>query len=149
VEGSCEHGNEPLGSTKCWDYFLSACAIGSFPRRAQLREWVSVFSLWYLCYHQVDTHHQHRPTADVFHLISVPPGSLRVVAEEISKYKRKVDLVGVHEVRWGNFTINDINTALRTSVLGYLHCSDQASEISYCNIGITFVKATLLLWNVK
>jgi hypothetical protein len=26
------------GSIKCWDYFLSGCAIGSFSRRAQLHE---------------------------------------------------------------------------------------------------------------
>jgi hypothetical protein len=38
VEGSCEHGNEPSDSIKCWDYFLSGCAIGSFSRRAQLHE---------------------------------------------------------------------------------------------------------------
>jgi hypothetical protein len=31
------------------------------------------FSLWYLCYHPVDSHHHHRPTADVSHLIAVPP----------------------------------------------------------------------------
>jgi hypothetical protein len=42
VEGSCEHGNETWGSIKCWDYFLSGCAIGSFSRRAQLHELVSV-----------------------------------------------------------------------------------------------------------
>jgi hypothetical protein len=33
--------NEPSGSIKCWVYFLSGCAIGSFWRRAQLHEWVS------------------------------------------------------------------------------------------------------------
>jgi hypothetical protein len=33
-----EHGNEPSGSIKCWDYFLSGCLIGSFSRRAQLHE---------------------------------------------------------------------------------------------------------------
>jgi hypothetical protein len=32
------HGNEPSGSIKCWVYFLSGCAIGSFSRRAQLHE---------------------------------------------------------------------------------------------------------------
>jgi hypothetical protein len=32
------------------------------------------FSLLYLCYHPVDSHHQHRPTADVSHSISLPPG---------------------------------------------------------------------------
>jgi hypothetical protein len=31
-------GNEPSGSIKCWDYFLSGCAIGSFSRRAQLHQ---------------------------------------------------------------------------------------------------------------
>jgi hypothetical protein len=36
-EGSCERGNEPSGSTKRWE-FLSGCIIGSFSRRAQLRE---------------------------------------------------------------------------------------------------------------
>jgi hypothetical protein len=40
VEVSCEHGNEPSVFIKCWDYFLSGCAIGSFSRRAQLHEWV-------------------------------------------------------------------------------------------------------------
>jgi hypothetical protein len=39
VEGSCEHGNEHSGSIKCWDYFLSGCATGSFSRKAQLHEW--------------------------------------------------------------------------------------------------------------
>jgi hypothetical protein len=29
------------------------------------------FSLWYLYYHPVDSHHQHRPTADSSHLIPV------------------------------------------------------------------------------
>jgi hypothetical protein len=33
---------------------------------------VSMFSLWHLCYHAVDPHHQHRFEADVSHLISVP-----------------------------------------------------------------------------
>jgi hypothetical protein len=28
VEGSCEHGNEPSGSIKCWK-FLSSCKIGA------------------------------------------------------------------------------------------------------------------------
>jgi hypothetical protein len=37
VEGSCEHGNEPSGSIKCWK-FLSSCTIGGFSRRAQLHE---------------------------------------------------------------------------------------------------------------
>jgi hypothetical protein len=32
------------------------------------------FSLWYLYYRPVDSHHQHRPTADASHLIPVPPG---------------------------------------------------------------------------
>jgi hypothetical protein len=32
------------------------------------------FSLLYLYYLTVDLHHQHRPTADVFHLISTPTG---------------------------------------------------------------------------
>jgi hypothetical protein len=31
------------------------------------------FSFWYIYYHPVDSHHQHRPAADVSHLISVPP----------------------------------------------------------------------------
>jgi hypothetical protein len=30
--------------------------------------------LWYLCYLPVDSHHQHKPEADVSHSISVPPG---------------------------------------------------------------------------
>jgi hypothetical protein len=34
VEGSCEHGDEPLGSGK----FLSRFTIGGFSRRAQLHE---------------------------------------------------------------------------------------------------------------
>jgi hypothetical protein len=33
VEGSCEHGNEPLGSGE----FLSKCTTGSACKRAQLR----------------------------------------------------------------------------------------------------------------
>jgi hypothetical protein len=37
-EHSYEHGNEPSGSIKWWDYFLSGCAIGSFLRRAQLHK---------------------------------------------------------------------------------------------------------------
>jgi hypothetical protein len=41
VGSTCEHGNEPSGSIKWWDYFLSGCAIGSFSRRAQLHERVS------------------------------------------------------------------------------------------------------------
>jgi hypothetical protein len=32
------------------------------------------FSLWYLYYQPVDSHHQHRRTTDMSHLISVPPG---------------------------------------------------------------------------
>jgi hypothetical protein len=32
------------------------------------------FSLWYLCYRPVDSHHQHRPAVDMSHLISVSPG---------------------------------------------------------------------------
>jgi hypothetical protein len=32
------------------------------------------FSLQYLCYFPVESHHQHTPEADVSHLISVPPG---------------------------------------------------------------------------
>jgi hypothetical protein len=35
---------------------------------------VSVFSLQYLCYLPVDSHHQHKPEADVSFSISVPPG---------------------------------------------------------------------------
>jgi hypothetical protein len=33
MEGSFEHGNEPLGSIKSWK-FLSSYTIGSFSRRA-------------------------------------------------------------------------------------------------------------------
>jgi hypothetical protein len=32
VEGSCEHGDEPSGSIKCWE------VIGGFSTRAELRE---------------------------------------------------------------------------------------------------------------
>jgi hypothetical protein len=35
---------------------------------------VSVFYLWYLYYHPIHSRHQHRPAADVSHLIAVPPG---------------------------------------------------------------------------
>jgi hypothetical protein len=41
VEGSCEHGNELSVSIKCWDYFLSGYANGTFSRRVQLHERVS------------------------------------------------------------------------------------------------------------
>jgi hypothetical protein len=34
-EGSCEHGNEPSGSIRCWE-FLSGCATGGLSRRARL-----------------------------------------------------------------------------------------------------------------
>jgi hypothetical protein len=34
----------------------------------------TVSSLSHLYYLSVDSHHQHRPEADVSHLISVPPG---------------------------------------------------------------------------
>jgi hypothetical protein len=34
---------------------------------------IRVSVLWYLCYLPVDSHHLHRPAADVSHLISVPP----------------------------------------------------------------------------
>jgi hypothetical protein len=44
VEGSCEHGNEPSGSIKCWK-FLSSCTVGGFSRRAQLHE-VSLLNLF-------------------------------------------------------------------------------------------------------
>jgi hypothetical protein len=37
VEGSCERGNEPSGSTKAGK-FLSGCTTGGFSRRAQLHE---------------------------------------------------------------------------------------------------------------
>jgi hypothetical protein len=42
VEGACEHGNEHSGSIKCWDYFLSGCAIGRFSGRAQLYEFLTI-----------------------------------------------------------------------------------------------------------
>jgi hypothetical protein len=32
VEGFCEHGNDPSGAVKCWD-FLSNCIIGFFIRK--------------------------------------------------------------------------------------------------------------------
>jgi hypothetical protein len=35
VEGSCEHGNEPVGSIR-FGKFLSSCTTGGFSRRAQL-----------------------------------------------------------------------------------------------------------------
>jgi hypothetical protein len=35
---------------------------------------IKVFVLCYLYYHPVDSHHQHKPAANVFHLISVPSG---------------------------------------------------------------------------
>lgn len=35
MAGSCEHGNEPSVSIKCWK-FLSSCATGAFSRRVQL-----------------------------------------------------------------------------------------------------------------
>jgi hypothetical protein len=35
MEGSCEHGNEPLGSVKRWK-FLSSCTTGGFSRRAEI-----------------------------------------------------------------------------------------------------------------
>jgi hypothetical protein len=35
--GSCEHGDEPLGSINA-DKFLSGCTIGGFSRRAQFRK---------------------------------------------------------------------------------------------------------------
>jgi hypothetical protein len=37
VEGSCEHGDEPLGSLKLLGNFLNGCTIGSFSGRAQVR----------------------------------------------------------------------------------------------------------------
>jgi hypothetical protein len=37
VEDSCEHGNEPLCSIKCWE-ILKCCATGGFSRRPQLHE---------------------------------------------------------------------------------------------------------------
>jgi hypothetical protein len=37
VEGSCEHGNVPSGSVKCWK-FMSSCTTGSFSSRAQQYE---------------------------------------------------------------------------------------------------------------
>jgi hypothetical protein len=37
VEGSCEHGNEPLGSINWWK-FLSSYRSGGFFRRAELLE---------------------------------------------------------------------------------------------------------------
>jgi hypothetical protein len=44
VEGSCEHGDEPLGSLKCWE-FLSGYTIGSFSGRAQLRKYVAIMEI--------------------------------------------------------------------------------------------------------
>jgi hypothetical protein len=35
LEDSCDHGNEPLGPTKCCK-FLSSCTTGHFSRRAEL-----------------------------------------------------------------------------------------------------------------
>jgi hypothetical protein len=40
VEGSCEHGNEPSDSIKCWE------VLDSFSRRTQLHE-VSYFVLMF------------------------------------------------------------------------------------------------------
>jgi hypothetical protein len=37
VEGSCEHGNEPLGSIQCWEV-LEKVRIGDFSRMAELHE---------------------------------------------------------------------------------------------------------------
>jgi hypothetical protein len=36
VECSCEYGNEPSGSIKCWE------VLGNFSRRAQLRKYLSM-----------------------------------------------------------------------------------------------------------
>jgi hypothetical protein len=36
MEGSCEQGNEPPGSLKCWE--LSNCAPSGFSIRAELHE---------------------------------------------------------------------------------------------------------------
>jgi hypothetical protein len=48
--------------------------FASRPTSLQASNKVPLFSLWYLCYHPGDSHHQHRPAADESHLISVPPG---------------------------------------------------------------------------
>jgi hypothetical protein len=37
VEGSCEHGNEPSGSMKCWE-ILERFTTAGFSRRSQLQE---------------------------------------------------------------------------------------------------------------
>jgi hypothetical protein len=51
VEGSCEHGNEPSGSIKCWEV-LSECTIGGFSKGlSSTSEYVKVKpgrSLWVL-----------------------------------------------------------------------------------------------------
>jgi hypothetical protein len=52
VEGSCEHGNEPSGSIKCWK-FLSSCTTGDFLRRASLRE-VSYVYYTPICIEYID-----------------------------------------------------------------------------------------------
>jgi hypothetical protein len=47
VEGSCEHGNKPSGSIKCWEA-LSRCKTGGLSTRAQLHgiSWlVSIVSI--------------------------------------------------------------------------------------------------------
>jgi hypothetical protein len=47
LKGSCEHGNEPSGSIKT-EKFLSSCIIGSFSRKAQFHEGVSIkyYKVW-------------------------------------------------------------------------------------------------------
>jgi hypothetical protein len=43
VEGSCEHGNEPSGSIKCWEVREWLLKNGSAPR---LSSQVSISHLW-------------------------------------------------------------------------------------------------------
>jgi hypothetical protein len=40
VEGSCEHGNEPLVSIKCWE--ILGWLTGGFSRRTQLHDLIQI-----------------------------------------------------------------------------------------------------------
>jgi hypothetical protein len=58
-----------------WDTNIYLVLSMSTPRPTSLLASieVSVLSLQYLCYLPVDSHHRHKPEADVSHSISVPP----------------------------------------------------------------------------
>jgi hypothetical protein len=100
VEGSCERGNEPSGSIKCWN-ILSSCTISGFSRRAQLR-WVSEWGPWYcLCIKQLPHQTYRKP----------PESSLLCFFDPVDTFKTLVyeffTFACCNRIAEGNHTLTD------------------------------------------